>query len=89
MILWHLDNIELLLCNTNNPELPEEVAMTDLEVVPRGPCLRSIAERADNAKAIEAEQLAFLAEPEPAKFASWCHRTVSVQDNRVLARCHV
>ena len=52
MILGHLNDIELLLSDTNHPELPVDVAKAGLEVMSRRPRLRVVAERAHNTESI-------------------------------------
>ena len=52
VILGHLNNIELLLSDTDHPELPVDVAKAGLEVMPGRPRLRVVAERAHNTESI-------------------------------------
>ena len=65
MIFGHLDHKELLVGNTHDPQLSDQVGMLDFEVVAGRPGLSGVAERPDHAESIVAEQLTLLTVAEP------------------------
>ena len=89
MVFWHLNDVEMLLSYSCDPEVALLMSLTNLEVMTRRPCLSRVAERAHNAEAIEAKELAFLAETKPAQLASWSHSAVRVHNYPVFASYNI
>ena len=69
VVFGHLDHKELLVGYTRDPQLSNQMAMLDFEVVARRPGLTSVAERPNNAESIVAEKLALLTVAEPSERA--------------------
>ena len=89
MILRHFDDQYFLLVDSYDPDLLVDIAVANLEVNSYGPLLLSVGERSEHTVGIIREELTFFTEADPGQDRVWRHRTLSIDQDSVVTRCHV
>jgi len=67
MVLRHLNGKKLLISDSHNPNLADEITMLDFEIVSWRPRLGRVAKGPDHAEGIITEELSFFTIAEPAE----------------------
>ena len=89
MVLWYLNDQNLLFVDSHYPDLLVDVKVADLEVHPDGPLLLCIGEGAKHTLVIEREKLPLLTETNPSQVGHRRCGTLSIDKNSIVSSRHV